>query len=128
MDKWFIKNSWTYTLIVVFCVTNCLFLTKSLLTGDKGIIRAMIDIDQTIAKKGYTKEEYQSKIDENFEVSFEVLDNVNEWCLYEIYLVLFIVQKFFFTILTLSCAIPGGIFTPTFSMGAVLGQLYVSIL
>lgn len=41
---------------------------------------------------------------------------------------MFIVQKFFFTILTLSCPIPGGIFTPTFAIGAVLGQLYVSIL
>jgi len=42
-------------------------------------------------------------------------------------MVLYIVQKFVFTALTLSCPIPGGIFTPTFAIGAVLGQLYISI-
>ena len=31
-----------------------------------------------------------------------------------------------FTALTLSCPVPGGIFTPTFALGAVLGQLYIS--
>jgi H+/Cl- antiporter ClcA len=30
--------------------------------------------------------------------------------------------------LTLSCGIPGGIFTPTVAMGAVVGQLYISII
>lgn len=37
-------------------------------------------------------------------------------------------MKLIFTAFTLSCAIPGGIFTPTFTAGAVFGQLYVSTL
>ena len=43
-------------------------------------------------------------------------------------MVLYIIQKFLFTALTLSCPIPGGIFTPTFALGAVVGQLYISVL
>jgi len=49
------------------------------------------------------------------------MDNINAWSLYEIYNIIFFIMKFLFTALTLSCAIPGGIFTPTFCMGAVLG-------
>ena len=37
-------------------------------------------------------------------------------------------MKYICTAFTLSCAIPGGIFTPTFTAGAVFGQLYVSAL
>ena len=44
------------------------------------------------------------------------------------YLLIYIIQKFLFTALTLACPIPGGIFTPTFAIGAVLGQLYISVL
>jgi len=56
------------------------------------------------------------------------MDNANQWMLFDGYLVLYIIQKFLFTAMTLSCPIPGGIFTPTFAIGAVLGQLYVSLL
>ena len=41
-------------------------------------------------------------------------------------MIIFLVQKFLITGLTLSCAVPGGIFTPTFAIGAVFGQLYIS--
>lgn len=50
------------------------------------------------------------------------------WILYNGFMIMYIVQKFLFTALTLSCPIPGGIFTPTFALGAVVGQLYVSII
>lgn len=43
-------------------------------------------------------------------------------------MIVFIVQKFIATAFTLSCPVPGGIFTPTFALGAVLGQLYVTTL
>lgn len=52
----------------------------------------------------------------------------NLWLLYDGFLIMFLVMKFVFTAFTLSCPIPGGIFTPTFAIGAVLGQLYVSVL
>ena len=48
--------------------------------------------------------------------------------LYDGFMVMFLIQKFLFTAWILSCPTPGGIFTPTFCMGAVLGQLYVSCL
>lgn len=56
------------------------------------------------------------------------MDDPNKWVLYDGYCIMFIIMKFVFTALTLSCPIPGGIFTPTFAMGAVVGQLYVSVL
>lgn len=48
--------------------------------------------------------------------------------MYEGCMILFIVQKIIATAFTLSCPVPGGIFTPTFTIGAVFGQLYVSSL
>jgi len=48
--------------------------------------------------------------------------------MYDGFLLMYIIQKFLFTAATLSMPIPGGIFTPTFALGAVIGQLYVSIL
>tara|TARA_B110000285_G_C15118187_1_gene615424 strand:- start:1104 stop:1574 length:471 start_codon:yes stop_codon:yes gene_type:complete len=56
------------------------------------------------------------------------MDDLKKWPLYEGYNILFFVMKFVFTALTLSCPIPGGIFTPTFCMGAVLGQIYAAFL
>lgn len=50
-----------------------------------------------------------------------------KWSLFEGYLALYYIQKFIITGLTLSCQIPGGIFMPHITMGAVFGQLYVSI-
>jgi len=64
----------------------------------------------------------------NFGFNQEVMLDGNKWLLYDGYLVMFLIMKFVFTALTLSCPIPGGIFTPTFAIGAVLGQLYVSVL
>jgi H+/Cl- antiporter ClcA len=56
------------------------------------------------------------------------MENVNAWMLFDGYLILYIIQKFIFTAMTLACPLPGGIFTPTFAIGAVFGQLYVSCL
>lgn len=57
-----------------------------------------------------------------------ILLDQNQWVLYDGFLLLYVLQKFLFTAFTLSCPVPGGIFTPTFAIGAVLGQLYVSVL
>ena len=56
------------------------------------------------------------------------MNDPNQWCLYDGYMALYVVQKFIFTALTLSCSVPGGIDIPTFALGAVFGQLYVSVL
>lgn len=50
MDKFFIKNNWCYSLMVAFILSNVIYFTRLCQTGDKGVIRAMIDMDQTIAK------------------------------------------------------------------------------
>ena len=46
---------------------------------------------------------------------------LDEWCLYEVYLIIYFIMKFVFTALSMSCLVPGVIFTPTFTMGAVFG-------
>jgi H+/Cl- antiporter ClcA len=88
----------------------------------------MVDIDQTLAALGNTDANNAERINSKFELSRSVADHLHKWCLYDGYLVLFFIMKFLFTALTLSCPIPGGIFTPTFCMGAVFGQIYVSLL
>lgn len=54
------------------------------------------------------------------------MERDHQWMLYNTYLFLFLVMKFIFTGITLSCDVPGGIFTPAFALGAVFGQLYIS--
>lgn len=73
-----------------------------------------------------TEENADKTLAEHFDFSWDVMEKDNKWILYDGYLIMFIIMKFCFTGLTLSCAVPGGIFTPTFAIGAVVGQLYVS--
>ena len=49
------------------------------------------------------------------------MEDGNKWVLYDGYIIMFLIMKFMFTAFTLSCPIPGGIFTPTFALGAVIG-------
>jgi len=75
-----------------------------------------------------TEENADRTLAEQYSFSWATMENDKKWTLYEGYQIMFIIMKFLFTGLTLSCAIPGGIFTPTFALGAVVGQLYVSVL
>jgi chloride channel 2 len=45
MKYWFFKNNWVYTLTMTFCVSNIIFFSRMMQTGDKAIIRSMIDVD-----------------------------------------------------------------------------------
>lgn len=45
MKYWCIKNNWCYTLTMTFLLSNCIYFTRLMQTGDKAIIRSMIDID-----------------------------------------------------------------------------------
>jgi H+/Cl- antiporter ClcA len=121
MKYWFFKNNWVYTLTMTFLVSNIIFFTRLMQTGDKAIIRSMIDVDQTIAKLNLTQETYQKTIDERFSFSYAIMEDGNEWVLYQGYILLYLAMKMLFTALTLSMPVPGGIFTPTFAMGAVIG-------
>ncbi len=49
------------------------------------------------------------------------MDFPDNWVHYEGFLIIFCIQKFIFSALTLSCPLPGGIFMPIFSLGAVFG-------
>jgi H+/Cl- antiporter ClcA len=49
------------------------------------------------------------------------MDNSDKWVNYQGFLLIFCIQKFLFTAMTLSCAVPAGIFMPMFSLGAVFG-------
>lgn len=116
-----ISNHYLYTGLVTFLVLNIVYYFKLLQTSDKLIIQSMINVDENLAMMDLNITNYEEKIGHSFDWSTRQMLNPNEWALYEGYLILFLIQKFFFTALTLSCHVPGGIFMPTFSIGSVFG-------
>jgi H+/Cl- antiporter ClcA len=68
-----------------------------------------------------TEATYTDYINENFTFGYDIMEDEGRWLLYDGFLIMFLVKKFLFTAMTLSCPTPGGIFTPTFAIGAVLG-------
>lgn len=122
------KNHYIYTGLVTFFCLNIIFYFKLLLSPDKKVIQSMINSDETLAGMDMTIHNYRDKLEEKFDFSTKQMSDPTIWGFYEGYQILFLIQKFFITALTLSCQIPGGIFMPTFSIGSVFGQLYVSIL
>jgi chloride channel 2 len=126
MKYWFIQNNWIYTLTMTFLVSNAIYFTRIMQTGDKAIINSMINVDQTIAKLNVTSGSFVEYLEDNFKFGYEIMEDGDKWVLYQGYLIMYLLMKMLFTALTLSCPIPGGIFTPTFAMGAVIGQIYVN--
>lgn len=45
MNKSWVKNNWVYSLGMTFLLTNAMFFTRLMQQGDKGVIKAMVDID-----------------------------------------------------------------------------------
>ena len=119
-NKMFSQN-FIYTLGMCFFINNVIFLTRLMQTGDKAIIRSMIDVDQTIAAKGLNKDNMSEFLDNTCKFDYATMEDGNKWVLCNGFLIMFLLQKFVFTALTLSCPIPGGIFTPSFAIGAVFG-------
>ena len=115
------SQNFIYTLGMCFFINNVIFLTRLMQTGDKAIIRSMIDVDQTIAAKGLNKDNMSEFLDNTCKFDYATMEDGNKWVLCNGFLIMFLLQKFVFTALTLSCPIPGGIFTPTFAIGAVFG-------
>ena len=70
---WIFKNNWAYTLIMVFLVQNIIFQTKLMQTGDKAVIRSMIDVDQTIAGLNVTSETVGAYMEDTFGFTQEVM-------------------------------------------------------
>lgn len=85
------------------------------------MIGSCINVDMTLAKMKLTEENADRTLADQYSFGWDTMQNDGKWTLYEGYQLIFIVMKFLFTGLTLSCGVPGGIFTPTFAMGAVIG-------
>ena len=66
MSNKFISNNWCYTLTSVFIMGNFIYATKIMQTGDKAIIRSMIDIDQNIASRNLTEATLNSYVSDHF--------------------------------------------------------------
>jgi len=83
----------------------------------------MVDVDITIKNKHnlVTEGDFSKFKDENCQISHKSMEDSDIWVMCNGYLAMFLIQKFLFTLLTLSCPVPGGIFTPTFALGAVFG-------
>lgn len=121
-------NNFIYTITVTFILTTVIYYTGVMRSPDKKIIGTMINFDKILIAKKLNDENIDEELSKKFAFSEEVLSDDEQWVMYEGCMILFIVQKIIATALTLSCPVPGGIFTPTFAMGAVFGQLYVATL
>lgn len=136
-------NNFIYTLSVTFILTTIIYYTRVMRSPDKKIIGTMINFDKIMISKKLTNDNIDEELSKKFAFSDEVLNGKynltlidliclfaddQQWVMYEGCMVLFIVQKIIATAFTLSCPVPGGIFTPTFTIGAVFGQLYVASL
>lgn len=121
-------NNFIYTLTITFLLTTMIYYTRVMTSPDKAVIGNMINFDRIMEAKKLTDENIDEELSKKFAFSDEVLNNPQSWIMYEGCMVLFIVQKIIATAFTLSCPVPGGIFTPTFTIGAVFGQLYVASL
>ena len=70
---WLVKNNWSYTLLMAFLLSNLIYFTKLMQTGDKAIIRSMIDVDQTIAALNVTETSFPGFLSANFGFNREVM-------------------------------------------------------
>ena len=121
MNRWFVNNNVIYCLIIGIFILSVSYETGVLMTNDVQIIKSMIDIDLNIGTMNLT----EALIYENIK---NPLQDSDSWRFYDKYLGLFIFLKILFTALTLSCPIPGGVYAPALATGAVIGQLYASVL
>lgn len=96
-----LHSRYTYTLLVVLLISIVRYFVPFLHVSDKSVLNTMFK-SGTISNGGN-----------------------GEWYLYGIALdmVLYIVIKFAITVLSFSCPVPFGVFSPIFTIGAVLGRL-----
>ena len=95
-DFWLFQR-YTYTLIVCLICSITIFVFSIFLVGDRGIITFMFKpepLSTSIGEGAYWQ------------------------------LIVYSLGKFFMTIISISCPIPCGVFTPIFALGSALGRLY----
>jgi len=90
-SHWFFKNPYFYTCGVTFMVLNIIFFLRLMQTGDKQIIKAMIDIDENLAEMKMNQTNYQEKMNAKFDFSYKVMEDVNTWLLFDGYLVIYLI-------------------------------------
>ena len=59
MHRWFVKNNWVYSCSMTFFVLNIIFFFRLNQASDRNVIKAMIDIDETIADMGLNSTNYR---------------------------------------------------------------------
>ena len=67
-------NNFIYTLTVAFTFSSLIYFTRIMQTGDKKVIGCMIDIDQTLQRLGYDKEDGDAKLAQDFKFSYEIMN------------------------------------------------------
>jgi len=67
-------NNFVYTLTVCFILSSVIYSTRIMQSGDKKVIGAMINIDQTLSRLGYTEDNIDKKLSENFKFSYDILN------------------------------------------------------
>lgn len=73
MSNKYFKNNWCYTLTMVLIISNFIFFTKILQTGDKAVIRTMIDVDQNIASLNLTEKTFGDYVGSHFHFSKDIM-------------------------------------------------------
>lgn len=122
---WFF-NPWIYTITIALIIINAEYFSKITQNTDKEVIKSMIDIDWIIQSNNHSI--YDDNSQDYTHWDYDDMKDVHKWLFGENYMLLFIFEKFIFTVLTLSCPVPAGIFMPIFCLGAVCGQFYCSVL
>jgi chloride channel 2 len=95
-DFWLFQR-YTYTLIACSICSVTIFIFSIFLVGDRGIITFMFKPEPLGASLG-------------------------DGAIWK--LIVYSIGKFFMTIMSITCPIPCGVFTPIFALGSVLGRLY----
>ena len=86
---------------------------------DRAIIRSFFGIDNNMDSKNQS---ISDDFDEDYgHFDTDEMDDTVQWEYGENYMITFVLLKFVFTILSLTCNVPAGIFTPVFTIGAVFG-------
>lgn len=58
MHLWQVRNSFVYSLTMGFVIISIIYFTKVMEVNDKTVMKAMIDIDLTIANLNLTEKQF----------------------------------------------------------------------
>jgi chloride channel 2 len=118
-SDWWCFNPWVYSLFIAFLISSIQYFTKLTQDSDRKVLKSFFGIDKNLEDKNST---ISDDIDQDYNrYDYDDLDDTERWQYGEQYMIMYIVLKFIFTFLSLSCNVPSGIFTPIYVLGAVFG-------